>query len=439
MRILRYLGYSELMRESEGKSPRAESYLAMSNIRGLLLRHVGRLLDQGTLECRPFEAGGQYPFFDYTITKDMSEAGFKGQDCVLGLVIGASDANTATSLGCNPIQRHLFAGLSFRVKPASPSSSSPRKGWTPVQLRQKGIRSKRALGFAETLFECLPEAEKKRRLQKAAAEEAVTTSRRARLLDNYDSLSATAQKAFDGKVFLWSGQDLQISGKICRRLQGYHVTDDDRLRILQSLGYTDMAAPVPVRFVVKTDGSAGSFKTGRYRKVPLGVTAEAFSFNGVWLPLPFVISGMHGAYENEEPGFGRIAAVFREIGKVTTDLPVDAEDTTPVFFRPFAYKIDRTGKAGGGAFLLAINPTPYATITIPALTMHRVWGGPWGVEPKERRDGWVHIRGTGVRKFEDLNFCLSRDRHEHWVERVPGARWQDEGLDRAGGQVPHLD
>lgn len=208
-----------------------------------------------------------------------------------------------------------------------------------------------------------------------------------------------------------------LGKKLCRRLQGNRVRDDERLAVLQALGYPDIGAPVPVRFVVKTDNSAGSFKTGRYRVVPLGATSEAYSFDGVWLPLPFVIPGMHAAYANEESGFGRIAAIFKAIGKVTTGLAADAEDTTPVFFRPYEYKIDRTGKAGGGAFLLSVNPTPYANITIPADTMRRVCGGGWGVEPKQRRDAWVHIKGTGVREFKDLNFCLSRDRDEHWVER----------------------
>lgn len=170
MKMLRCLGYSELVRKIEGKPPRKESYQAMDNIRALLLSHVGRLLDEGTLECRPFEAGGRYHFFDYTITKDMTEATITGGDCLFRLVIGASDANTDTFLGCNPTQRHLFAGLSFRVKPASSVSSSTSEDWTPIQLKQKGLSSKRARDFAHTLLDCLPEQERRRRLQKAAAE-----------------------------------------------------------------------------------------------------------------------------------------------------------------------------------------------------------------------------------------------------------------------------
>lgn len=61
--MMRCLGYNELLRKSEGKPPRAESYLAMSHIRGLLVRRVGQLLAEGALQCRPFEVGGQYPFF----------------------------------------------------------------------------------------------------------------------------------------------------------------------------------------------------------------------------------------------------------------------------------------------------------------------------------------------------------------------------------------
>lgn len=351
----------------------------------------------------------------------MNEAALNGGDCLFGLVIGAPDAEADTFLGCDPIQRHLYAVISFRIKPVSSSSSSsspsPASNWTPFQLKQKGLSSKRARSFADLLSECLPAEERTRRLQKAEEEEQVMRSRRSKLLKDYKGLSSEAKGAFDGEVSLWSGQNLMLGGKLCRRLQGDKVEDADRASVLQSLGYPDMGAPIPVRFVVKTDRSAGSFKTGRYRTVPLGATAEAYSFDGVWLPLPFVISGMHAAYANETSGFDRIDAVFKDIGKVTIGIDKDAQDTTPVFFRPYEYKIDRTGKAGGGSFLLSINPTPYASITIPADTMRRVWGGDWGVEPKQRRDAWVHIKGSGARKFKDLNFCLSRDKDEHWVER----------------------
>lgn len=56
MRMLRYLGYSELTRKSEGKPPRAESYQAMSNIRALILVRVQRLL-KGLCDATSGQAG----------------------------------------------------------------------------------------------------------------------------------------------------------------------------------------------------------------------------------------------------------------------------------------------------------------------------------------------------------------------------------------------
>ncbi|PWN18219.1 hypothetical protein BCV69DRAFT_301364 [Microstroma glucosiphilum] len=274
MKMLRYLGYMEVWCRSKGQPPRAESYQAMSDIRGLLMRHVGGPLDAGDLPCRPFETCGGYAFFDYTITDGTILRALDGQDCLFGLVVGEPSIGLDTFVGCDPVQRHLFAGISFQIKPVAPSTPSstfsppPTDDWTPLQLKQKGLSSKRARDLAEVLLRCLPAEEQTRRRQRTAAEAWVARSRRHQLLEDYESLSRAAQQAFDGDASLWSGQNLLLGGKMCRRLQGDHVRDDERLAILQALGYPDMGAPVPVRFVVKTDNLAGSFKTLQDWEVP---------------------------------------------------------------------------------------------------------------------------------------------------------------------------
>ena len=61
---------SIVLDKAADQAPRPETYEMTENIRTLLLQHVRQVLQEGALQCRPFEAGGQYSFFDYTITKD---------------------------------------------------------------------------------------------------------------------------------------------------------------------------------------------------------------------------------------------------------------------------------------------------------------------------------------------------------------------------------
>lgn len=132
----------------------------------------------------------------------MTEATISGGDCLFGLVVGEPHIDLDTFLGCDPVQRHPFAGISSQVKPMvsstpySSSSPSPTDDWTTRQLKQKGLSSKRARDFANVLLQCLPAEEQARRRQRAAAEAWLT---RERLLEDYEGLSQAAKDAFDGK------------------------------------------------------------------------------------------------------------------------------------------------------------------------------------------------------------------------------------------------
>ncbi|PWN21502.1 hypothetical protein BCV69DRAFT_298513 [Microstroma glucosiphilum] len=143
--------------------------------------------------------------------------------------------------------------------------------------------------------------------------------------------------------------------------------------------------------------------------------------------VPLTSSGLRSKRGTKESETDAVVEIFHELQKALKAVPAaDAaadlgrQEEIPHFFRPFQQKMRMSTGEGRASVIVSLQPKGSISLAFAADKMREVWGGEWPVAYLAYAQGHLHIRGTGVRRVDDLEIALSRD-GEQWVVASPEA------------------